>query len=413
MDRTSSSAVSSSQAFEFPDMIFISLENWDEIWRRNQFLCAGLAQRYPESKILFVGLAHDVSNSLRKGRFSDMRRPVAHSIVGSPNITFTQPLKIMPNSLSGGRRHNQIMMRRHLRKMSAKLNLRSPLLWINDHAALHLVGRLGERGVVYDITDDWTSLTQSAALVKRITSQDARLCQIADAVIVCSKRLWEMKRSSTDSLHLIANGVDATHYAYVEARSQQFASSPAGWRHPVLGYVGTIHSDRVDIPLLEAMARRMPEATIVMIGPNSLPDSVQIRLKKWTNIHFTGPIPYENIPDYIRFFDVCITPHLITPFTESLNPIKLWEYMATGKPIVSTRVAGFRDYPDLVTLADTADDFALAVIQAMAESPERAVARKAEARRNSWNARLDAIEAVIRSIRKDIALSDTGDAHAC
>jgi teichuronic acid biosynthesis glycosyltransferase TuaH len=96
----------------------------------------------------------------------------------------------------------------------------------------------------------------------------------------------------------------------------------------------------------------------------------------------------------MRAFDVCITPHRVTPFTESLNPIKLWEYLAAGKPIVSTNVAGFRDYPQFVTIAD-ADGFNEAVQTTLHEDPTRAEARRTEARRHSWSARLDAVEAVI------------------
>ncbi len=411
MDRTSSADTAVRPEHDFPDMIFISLENWDEIWRRNQFLCAGLAKRYPQSKIMFVGLSHDVSNSLRRGRFSELRRSTVHLIPGYPNITFTQPLKVMPNTLSGGRRFNEAMMRRHVRKISVELKLRSPLLWINDHAAVHLVGQCDESAVVYDITDDWTSLTQSAALIERIGSQDARLCQQADAVIVCSKRLWEMKRALTGSLHLIANGVDVAHYERVGQPSSEPPITSQDWKRPRLGYVGTIHPDRVDVDLLEALARNMPDSTIILVGPNSLPDLVQTRLKQCSNIVFTGPIPYEKIPDYIDTFDVCITPHRVTPFTESLNPIKLWEYMATGKPIVSTRVAGFRDYPQAVYLADDADTFAVAVAEAMLESPELAAFRKAEAARNSWDSRLDDVESVVQSCRRDFALSNRKGAY--
>ena len=109
----------------------------------------------------------------------------------------------------------------------------------------------------------------------------------------------------------------------------------------------------------------------------------------------TGPISYAEVPETMRAFDVCITPHRVTPFTESLNPIKLWEYLAAGKPIVAAPVAGFRDYPQLVRLASGADAFASAVEAALAEDPAAGEARRFEARRHSWNSRLDEIVEVI------------------
>ena len=99
----------------------------------------------------------------------------------------------------------------------------------------------------------------------------------------------------------------------------------------------------------------------------------------------------------MRAFDVCITPHRRTAFTESLNPIKLWEYLAAGKPIVATDVAGFRDYPQFVRLASDAGSFGQAVEEALREENTRGEARRAESRRHSWQARLDQVVDVLLS----------------
>jgi glycosyltransferase involved in cell wall biosynthesis len=97
----------------------------------------------------------------------------------------------------------------------------------------------------------------------------------------------------------------------------------------------------------------------------------------------------------MRAIDVCVVPHRMTAFTESLNPIKLWEYLAVGKPIVSTDVAGFRDYSHLVRIARTANEFVAAMTEAQAEGLSRVEERRAVAREHSWRRRVDAIEAVI------------------
>ena len=149
------------------------------------------------------------------------------------------------------------------------------------------------------------------------------------------------------------------------------------------------------MPLIEALAKRFSSGTIALVGPNMLGEADRQRLAACGNVVLTGPVPYAQIPETMRAFDVCITPHLITPFTESLNPIKLWEYLAAGKPIVAANVAGFRDYPQFVRLASGADDFAQAVEAALMEDPSAAEARRSEARRHSWNSRLDQIADVL------------------
>ncbi len=371
------------------------MENWDDVWRRNQFLCAGLARRFPGIKILFVGLPRNVTNDLRHGRMPS-RSAAESAVPGLPGITLTRPLKLLPDTLGWGRRLNEALFRADVARAARRLKMQSPTLWLNPHSAVHMAGKMGESAVIYDITDDWTTLTQSPALAKRTVNQDAALCRRADAVIVCSERLSEMKRGLAKHLYLIPNGVDADHYISVLDGAGPLPSPADGWAKPVLGYTGTVHPDRVDVSLVEALARRFSAGTIALVGPNLLTGEDRQRLAACGNVALTGPVPYSRIPETMRAFDVCITPHRMTAFTESLNPIKLWEYLAAGKPIVATDVAGFRDYPQFVRLASDADSFGRAVEDALSEQDSTTrEARRAEARRHSWEARLDQVAALL------------------
>jgi teichuronic acid biosynthesis glycosyltransferase TuaH len=377
------------------DIIFVSLEPWDEIWRRNQFLCAGLARRYPGIQILFVGPARDVSYHLRTGQLDRLRGPSNWPVPEMPGIRVIRPLKLAPTSLSVGQRINEAMARFAIRRAAAAMGMENPLLWLNPHSALHLVGRIPACGVIYDITDDWTQLKQTARATNLVIAQDAELCQRADAVIVCSQRLYSLKKDLTQNLHLIPNGVDADHYRDVLNGKEPLPVEALTWAKPVIGYTGTIHPERVDVNLVELLARRFPHATVALVGPDLLESDERERLTRCGNVRITGPVPYKDVPAYMRAFDVCMTPHLRTPFTESLNPIKLWEYLAGGKPIVSTDVAGFRDYPDLVNLATDTESFCAAIDSALVEPAARQEQRREEAQRHSWNRRLDVLESVL------------------
>jgi teichuronic acid biosynthesis glycosyltransferase TuaH len=278
---------------------------------------------------------------------------------------------------------------------------------------------LGERAVIYDITDDWISLTQSDRLQALVKAQDEALCRRAGAVIVCSDRLFQMKHPLTDSLYLIRNGVDASHYLSVcgsygndseeTNQTQEAMPEAAAWPHPVLGYTGTIHPDRLDVALTAELAREMDNheclknGSIVLIGPNLLSESDQKLLSDTGRIIFQPSVPYLDIPRWMVAFDVCIVPHLVNSFTESLNPIKLWEYMAAGLPIISTKVAGFRDYSELIAMAGNASAFAAAVADAVTRKNsqwerEQSKKRQALALKHSWSGRLDEIERVVTSL---------------
>jgi len=381
------------------ELVFVSIENWDDVWRRNQFVCGRIAKRFPHSKILFVGTARDVSNQIRTGRTADLRTPATWQVPGYPNIHVTRPLKFLPNTIPAMRRINEAMYRSHTLRVARQLGFHRPILWLNPHYAVHMVGKMGEDRVVYDITDDWITLTQSEALTRLIVEQDRELCRVADAVIVCSQKLYDLKHELARNLHLIPNGVDAEHYRCVLDGTGPLPEEAADWPRPIYGYTGTIHPDRVDVDLVERMARRLTQGCFALVGPFFLPDADRDRLLATGKVFFTGPVPYTRLPQFMRAFDVCMTPHLVTPFTESLNPIKLWEYLAGGKPIVSTDVAGFRDFPQFVRIAKGEDEFLNALQEAQHEAPALGEARRAEARKHSWDARVDQILDVVANCK--------------
>lgn len=386
------------------DVIFISLEPWDDIWRRNQFLCAELVRRNARAKILFVAPGRDLSNAVRRREFDQLRGPLLEQVPGfDGRIVVTRGWKLLPNALRLGRRVNEAMLRSHVRRMARKLGMSSPLLWINAHDAVHMAGRMGESAVIYDVTDDWTEFergTPSAALARQ---QDAELCSKADAVIVCSERLQEIKRIMCAKVELIPNGVDPDHYRCVLDDTGPRPLESAAWERPVFGYTGTVHPERVDLELIESLARSLERGSVVLVGPNHLSPNQISRLEALGNVHLPGPVPYVRIPQIMRAFDVCIVPHRMTAFTESLNPIKLWEYLAAGKPIVSTNVAGFRDYSEVVAIASSAGDFLRAMQAALGESSERGKQRRELVRGHSWEARAKAVEGVIDECLQPIA----------
>jgi GT2 family glycosyltransferase/glycosyltransferase involved in cell wall biosynthesis len=379
-------------------LIFVSLEDWDEVWRRNQFVCATLTERNPRLKILFVQPALDLSNALRTGRFSRLFQRRERAVGADGRIVCVRALKLLPNSWTWSRKVNEWMQRRQVQSAARRLGFHQPTLWLNPHDAVHMAGRMGERAVVYDITDDWSELTQSAALRELTIAQDAELCRRADAVIVCSEKLLEKKRRLARNLHLVRNGVDAAHYSKVLDATGPLAPETVEWNSPVFGYTGSIHPDRVDVALIEKIARAFPRGTVALVGPLMLPESDLVRLRACGNIVMPGAIAYQRLPEVMRAFDVCMTPHRVTPFTESLNPIKLWEYLAAGKPIVSTDVAGFRDYPEHVRIARDHDDFIHGLRGALLEAPAQRLARRGEAAGHSWQSRVAEIESIVTSV---------------
>jgi teichuronic acid biosynthesis glycosyltransferase TuaH len=379
-------------------IVFISLEPWNEIWRRNQFLCDGLLRKSTDSKILFVQPPFDNSYFLRGRKLSSIRRiPTLVDGESEGRLQLFTPTKWFPNSLPIGRSLNEKQLQGQIKRALRDLDWIATHLWINQHEAAHLLGAKIASRSVYDITDDWTKFSGNQSQLELITDQDAMLCRGCNHVVVCSQQLFDDKAKlvDLDRLNLIPNGVHVEHYESVADTSLPVHTIAHHWTKPVFGYTGTIHGDRVDVGLVASVAQAYPTATIAMVGPNLLDQVEQQLLDRFSNIVFTGSQPYADLPDIMRAFDVCMVPHLVTPFTESLNPIKLWEYLAVGKPIVSTNVAGFRDYPNLVSVAATSDDFVSLIALASSETLDLPAQRQEAARQHTWDKRIKTVEALL------------------
>lgn len=324
-------------------VVFISLEPWDEVWRRNQHLVARLRANGVIGDVLYVEPSVDpIHTALRRHRPHIGRgiRPLR----GHPGISVLEQTKVLPRRFD--RRQDQ-RWARSVVDAASRIGLHDPLLWINDPHGAEVLNRVSWPSV-YDITDDWLLARRPEAELARLRSWEEVLLERCDEVVVCSPALHESK-SATRAVTLIPNAVDIDLYRTAHPRP---ADLPAG---PLALYVGTLHSDRLDVQLCcrTAETLRSHAGHLVLLGPDALGDDERVRLDAAGAIRL-GPRSASAVPAYLQHADVLVVPHLITPFTESLDPIKAYEYAAAGRPVVSTPVAGFRDLPQ-TTIAEASD----------------------------------------------------------
>ena len=377
------------------NLLFIGMEYWDGVWRRSQNLVAGLARRFPEQKILFVELPNNLSYAVRKRQWGEFWRGLRpyfpQPLPELPNVFVFRPTKVFPNTLLLGRLANEAIYRTQVRRAARRLGMERPLLWIKPHYGAHLAGKMGECAVVYDVGDDWATISQPEAVRRRTLAEDAYLTCRADAVIVVSDYLLQQKRPLREKVSLIPNGVEVERYLPISERTLTPHPLTCDWKSPVLGYTGMLHPDRLDIPLLIEVARAFPKGNVVLVGPSFLSLGDTKRLCSEPNILLTGPVEHLDLPRVMSAFDVCLVPNLVNAFSESQNPLKLYEYLASGLPTVSTPISGFRNYPELVSLASDATTFVQAIRNALTEPKEKQERRQQEARKHTWDARVEAV----------------------
>ena len=365
------------------DLVVVSLEAWDNVWRRNQYLIDGILRSDPAARVLYVEPARDLLYEARTGRGLSRDRGLRVLADYAERLTLFQPTKVLPRVLGPAA---DASWRRQVLREVKRLEMHHPLLWVNDAQGAQIVAR-NDSPALYDITDDWLVAERSPRSLHRLARNESTLLKRCQEVVVCSSDL-QTSRGAHRPVRLIPNAVDVARYQHPAARPSDLPARAAL-------YAGTLHEDRLDVDLLTRCAAALGgEAVVVLLGPDALPSSQGDALRA-AGVLTLGRRPHDQVAAYLQHADVLIVPHLINRFTNSLDPIKLYEYRAAGRPIVSTAVAGFRDSTAPTISIVTAEDFPAAVLSAVRdvqptiEDPDVP----------DWSQRVAEMTGVLRSLR--------------
>jgi glycosyltransferase involved in cell wall biosynthesis len=323
-------------------LIVVSLEAWDEVWRRNQYLVDGLLNTNPDLEVLFVEPPSDPVHALRRGQRPRPGLGLRSASEYGGRLKLHQPTKLLPRVVGP---FADTLLLASIRRATRRLGWRKGVLWINDPSASGLVSALGWPAL-YDITDDWVQADRGGREHARLREADAELLDKCGAVIVCSPGL-ERTKGAVRPVVLIPNAVDVARYRRPYARPTDLPDTP------VALYAGTLHEDRLDVDLVleTASAAGAAGGSVVLVGPIALSDGNRVRLSAHPAIVMLGSRSRDDVPAYLQHAHTLIVPHIVDDFTESLDPIKLYEYLAVGRPVVSTPVAGFRGEPSVTVAA--------------------------------------------------------------
>ena len=340
------------------EVIVCSLEPWDNVWRRNQFFVDALLRRSAALRVLFVEPPADVLFEAAQHRRPTT--PGIRSLRSDGRLHALRPLKLLPRRF--GSLADRLLQRRVI-AAAQRLGFTCPTLWLNDVTYAPLIRRTGWP-TVYDVTDDWLLAPFPPREIDRLRGLDAIALANADEVVVCSPALVA-SRGAARGVTLVANGVDSEHFRRPSPRPHDLPSAPTAV------YVGTLHDSRLDVELVVELARSLTALSVVLVGPNALDAATRRHLAAEPNIHVLGTRSYSEVPAYLQHADVVIVPHRVTPFTESLDPIKAYECLAVDTPTVAAPVAGFRELAGYITVA-AGESFVAAVRASLSAPPWRA-----------------------------------------
>lgn len=248
---------------------------------------------------------------------------------------------------------------------------------------------------VYDCMDEWRGFP---GIGKQLLTVEEELVQAADLVTVSASALEEKWRGSSRACLLVRNGVESRFFDR-ECRSNQLLRDVP---HPIIGYYGAI-ADWIDLGLLDYLAAERPDWSFVLIGDIFVGDLRGLDTRK--NVHIPGRKPYEEMPRYLYHFDVCVIPFRLNEVTHAVDPVKLYEFFAGGKPIVATPLRELSHYADHLYFGRDPDSFLQQIEVALREDDATLrEERRTLATQNDWKLRYDAMHQKIVEIHPKVSI---------
>lgn len=310
-----------------------------------------------------------------KSIFTGLKNSNAGFWVYSP---FTLPV----HHLAWARPLNEMLLRCQIRRVVHKLRLNDPIMWVACPAACDTAIKIKRSFLVYQRTDRFEEYPNVDQDIIRKYDQKLKAC--ADLTLFVSSSLFERERWQCKNALFLDHGVDYDMFAMAEQdpyKPKDIADIPK----PIVGFFGAIDDHTSDIPFVEKVVDLLAHVSFVFVG-NASSDITGLNKRK--NVWMLGQKPYEQIPHYGKCFDVAIMPWQQNRWIQVCNPIKLKEYLALGKPIVSTPFTELLKYLDAVYQARTPEEFAVCIKKALREdNNELITARRKIVEKASWESK--------------------------
>lgn len=379
------------------DILILSTQDWDYSPTRKhhftrKFTETGNRVLYVEQQMHWLGWLVDL-----RAQFSRSWRWLLGPREVEPNLwVYTFPIVLPFFQMSAAINWlNNLILLPIIRWQLRRLCFSALVLWTYTPHSADFVGRLGARAAVYSCVDDFAS-AKGLVNPRAISRMEQRLIRSVDLLIVTSPALYDSKKEGARRIKLIPNGVDVEHFSKAADTSLPVAEEISHLPHPIVGYVGRINY-WIDTKLLGRIAREHPEWSVVLVGPvDQLADMAPF--KGLANVHVTGRVAYDSIPDYLRAFDVCVNPYVLDGVAEHASPLKLYEYVASGKPVVSVDMPAARQFDGLIEISSNADEFSSLVARLLEQPNSNAAQRMAAARKHTWQIRFEAASRALAEV---------------
>ncbi len=379
---------------------------WHSLWRDSQHVMSRIAK---QNRVLYFepGRNPDRRHSAEMWRnlpnFVRLRTESVNQnliTIGSPStlpiMRHHLPRSVLQVTTPWVVRINASILTRHVRRVMKAYDVRAPILWLYSPYQVSLAGKFNEKIVCYYNYDEFPEFVQNKRVKTMLREFDNQLSSRADVVFATSRSQWKRRHDVNPNTYFSPNGVDFDLFNRALTSSRPLPSDIGALRRPIIGFAGWL-GYQIDTGLLLRLSEAFPECSLVLVGPDELPDAAaRAQLKARPNVFFLGRKELEQLPDYLQAFDVALIPYVLEGHVLSIYPMKLHEYLAAGRAVVSINLPELQPYSHVVRTAVTHDEFVHQTRLALQDhTPEAIAARVAVARENTWDHRVEEIHRVL------------------
>lgn len=368
------------------DVVLLYAPPWDAPTRFSKHhLARYLAERgarvlYVEAPLTPLGLRRGKAfvSELRQS-LSPPRRVADRLWVRRHFLPLPYHAATRPTSSRAANRLGQRLLAPVIRRDLQRLQMPRPIIVAGLPHAADVAPYLPRRALVYHCADDYAHVR---GFPNTLAEVEADLCRMADLVVTTSETLCQARRQFNAHTYWLPNGADVEHFSQPAKPALELSGVP----RPIVGFVGGL-SEWVDLELVASLARQRPDWSFVLVGPASIDTAV---VRGCANVRLLGPRSYDDLPHYLAAMDVGLIPFKRNDVTFHADPIKAYEYLAAGLPVVATDMPALRRLAHVVRLAANAEAFESSIARAVAEGQDQGrEARRAEAAQHSWSSRFD------------------------
>lgn len=392
-------------------IVCISPDSWRGLFRSRQQIMSRLAKDF---RIVYLEPGRLMGENQLKSAIGAMKNflnistyePIENITVVTgvpllPHFRTQLPESVLKFSYPFISRINYTYTKQHFKRALKELEVEDPIVWLcgfGDYGmdAHRFFDDLDNSLTCYQVYDESPDFAHNKRIQKQLRNADDVTCKKADVVITTSKSQFDRREGLNSNMFFTPNGVNFPLFNSPMVEDIPLPADIADLPKPIIGFSGWM-GYQIDVPLLIKVAKKYVHGSVVLLGPNDIPQTPELKaFMEMPNVHFLGRKQPQEMPSYFQAFDAATIPYVMAGHTRYIYPLKLHEYLAAGRTVVSTDLPNLYPHKDLVHIAMSHDEYLEQLDVAIADySPDAVKARTDLAKKYSWDDRVKEIKDIL------------------